>query len=94
MQMLKNIDFKLSGTSCCSLLLNGKHLIIANIGDSRALIISENAMSRQLTIDLTLEEPEERKRIWSQGGKILGKKLIVGDVEYAMTRSLGDHLAH
>ena len=63
LQMLKSSDYKLSGTTCCSLLLNGRHLIIANAGNSRALVVSDNAMSRQLTIDLTIVDLEERKRI-------------------------------
>ena len=35
-------DVRYSGSTCVSLLTYGRHLFIANVGDSRAIIISQN----------------------------------------------------
>lgn len=49
----------------------------------------DNGISRQLSIDHTVEDIEERKRIIQCGGKIKGNKIVLGDHEFGVTRSLG-----
>ena len=53
------------------MLINGRHLILANAGDSRAIIINQFGKHRQLTIDQKLDVAEERQRILASGGKIV-----------------------
>lgn len=52
-------------TAVTAIVIDGKDLYIANIGDSRA-VICENGCANQITVD---HEPDsERKRIEKQGG--------------------------
>lgn len=38
--LINYTDCNLSGSTCCSLLLNGRYLLSANVGDSRAIIVN------------------------------------------------------
>lgn len=58
--MHSTMDCRLSGTTCSGALLNGRHVILANVGDSRAIVVNDMGIGRQLTIDHKPELPEER----------------------------------
>jgi len=100
-------DPQFSGTTCCTLLLNGTKIKSANTGDSRAILVSKDGKGTPLSTDHKPEDPEEAKRIIASGGRIaafkdhygedMGPKrvwLLHEDVPgLAMSRSLGDYKA-
>lgn len=67
-------DSNSSGSTVCSLVLNGKHVYCSNVGDSRAILCSTNDNSHwrvsQLTKDHKPTEKEERARILKCKGKV------------------------
>ena len=93
-----------SGSTAVLTFINNDKIICVNVGDSRAILISENEnkiipLSRDHKPDL----PEEKKRIIMSGGrvdKIFGMgpfRVWFKDAEYpglAMSRSIGDGYAH
>nr|XP_010913809.1 probable protein phosphatase 2C 44 [Elaeis guineensis] len=76
-------------TAVTAIVIDGKDLWIANIGDSRA-VLCERGAANQLTVD---HEPDvERKRIEQQGGFVT---IFPGDVprvngQLAVARAFGD----
>ncbi|XP_038988067.1 probable protein phosphatase 2C 58, partial [Phoenix dactylifera] len=76
-------------TAVTVILINGEKLVVANIGDSRA-VICEEGVARQLSVD---HEPlKERHVIESKGGFVTNE---IGNVprvdgQLAMSRSFGD----
>ena len=71
-----NIDIKLSGTTCNLIIILNSHLICANVGDSRSILIYNedndpeliNCKIFPLSKDQKLEIPEEKNRIIISGG--------------------------
>ncbi len=79
-----DFDIKLSGSSCNIIIQIGDHIICANTGDSRALLIYEDDANKNddenvcsnyqvfpLSFDCKLEIQKEKERIIKQGGIIL-----------------------
>ncbi|XP_062108667.1 probable protein phosphatase 2C 34 [Humulus lupulus] len=68
------IDSYLSGTTALTIVKQGERLIIANVGDSRAVLAttSENGtlVALQLTIDFKPNLPEEAERIIRSKGRV------------------------
>lgn len=52
-------------TAVTAILINGEKLVVANVGDSRA-VISKNGVAKQLSVDH--EPSKERKEIENKGG--------------------------
>ncbi|XP_010272381.1 PREDICTED: probable protein phosphatase 2C 58 [Nelumbo nucifera] len=76
-------------TAVTAILINGKKLVVANIGDSRA-VICKNGVAKQLSVDH--EPSRERKIIERRGGFVTN---IPGDVprvdgQLAVARAFGD----
>ena len=81
---LKNMNFDSleSGTTCCLIIHIGKHIICANTGDSRALVVYDESGDMNnpkninyltavpLSIDYKPELPEEYNRIIMSGGVV------------------------
>ena len=80
---LKNVDFDVfeSGSTCCLIIHIGTHIICANSGDSRALVVFDNPGNNNinnvdywnavpLSLDYKPELPEERNRILMSGGVV------------------------
>jgi len=69
-------DVRYSGSTCVSLMTYGRHLFLANVGDSRAIIIKQDpddpkkCIARQLTRDHKPDDPEETAVIVAAGGRI------------------------
>ena len=69
-------DTRYSGSTCVSLLTYGRHLFIANVGDSRAIIIKQDPMDSNrciasaLTRDHKPDDPDEATVILAAGGRI------------------------
>jgi serine/threonine protein phosphatase PrpC len=101
-------DPSFSGTTCCTLLLNGSKIYSANAGDSRAIVVGKNGRVKQLSRDHKPCDKDEGARIVERGGRIeafkdnitgedMGPKrvwLLKEDVPgLAMSRSIGDFVA-
>ncbi|XP_039217111.1 protein phosphatase 1K, mitochondrial [Crotalus tigris] len=78
-------------TATVALLRDGIELVVASVGDSRALLCRKGKVEK-LTIDHTPERKDEKERIRKCGGFIswnsLGQPHVNGRL--AMTRSIGD----
>ena len=81
--LLKNMEFDVSesGCTCCLIIHIGKHIICANTGDSRAIVVYDQTdnsnpksldylASYPLSIDYKPELPEEISRIILAGGVV------------------------
>ncbi|KAJ4841141.1 hypothetical protein Tsubulata_006434 [Turnera subulata] len=86
----KAVDLGKGGsTAVTAILINGQKLVVANVGDSRA-VISKNGVAKQLSVD---HEPSvERKEIEDRGGFVSN---FPGDVprvdgQLAVARAFGD----
>ena len=87
-------DCKFSGCACLLIFLIGNKLICANIGDGRAILLEKTELL-QLSIEQTLKDPEELKRIINKGGKInkIKNKIILDMKEidnFEISRTIGD----
>ena len=103
----KKFDISLSGTTCVLVIQLNEHLICANIGDSRAILIYDENKIFELSHDSKPNVPEEKKRINLMGGVVEqvedenGEKtgpyrVYIKDKEQpglAMSRSFGDKKA-
>lgn len=78
------IDDILSGTTAISLLIDDDVITVNNVGDSRAIIVSEGAdnrlVAKPLSADQTPYRKDERERIIKCGGRILSMSMIEGFV--------------
>ncbi|KAG8058497.1 hypothetical protein GUJ93_ZPchr0002g23076 [Zizania palustris] len=104
LKLQANIDGSFSGTTAVCAIKQGKDLIIANLGDSRAVLatMSETGYLKavQLTVDHKPSMPQEEARIKSCDGRVFGLKDEPGVMRVwlpgenipglAMARSLGD----
>ncbi|XP_071723166.1 probable protein phosphatase 2C 33 [Rutidosis leptorrhynchoides] len=68
------IDSYNSGTTAVALVKQGQHLVIGNVGDSRAVLGSRDKdgslLATQLTVDLKPNLPKEARRIRSCKGRV------------------------
>jgi len=104
------IDTKFSGSTCVTIILTKNKIISANAGDSRAVMgrhINNKWLSIELSHDQKPNNPGEKERILSHGGRIEAYKdenggdfgpprvwLKYEDVPgLAMSRSFGDEVA-
>ena len=82
-KQLKNMEFDVeeSGCTCCLIIHIGSHIICANTGDSRAILVYDhsNGINKKdlnyldvvpLSIDFKPEIPEETQRIVRAGGEV------------------------
>lgn len=75
-----------AGSTLCLVVHAESHLLVANVGDSRALLVSSRG-TRALSTDHVCTLPEERARIEAAGGWIVGG-LLNGHI--SMSRAIGD----
>ncbi|XP_010264521.1 PREDICTED: probable protein phosphatase 2C 73 isoform X2 [Nelumbo nucifera] len=98
------VDSFCSGSTAVTVLKKGEHLIIANLGDSRAVLCTRNQKNQlvpvQLTVDLKPNLPGEAERIRSYNGRVFAReeepdvyRLWMADEDcpgLAMSRAFGD----
>ena len=91
-----NYECDYSGSTCLLILIIGNNLICTNIGNSRAIILEKTELL-QLSIDQTLNDPEETIRIIKKGGKVkkMKKKIVLDNTDinnknFEISRSVGD----
>jgi len=81
-----------STTIHLQVLNNGKFLLsVANVGDSKAVLIDDNDL-RVLTETHRPTNENEEKRVKAEGGRITGERNKRLNGRLAVTRALGDHL--
>ncbi|CAM6030208.1 unnamed protein product [Sphagnum balticum] len=78
-------------TAVTAILIDGKELLVANVGDSRA-VLSRGGVAEQLSIDHEPGHPTERGKIENRGGFVSN---MPGDVprvdgQLAVARAFGD----
>jgi len=66
---------RLSGSTCVSLLTFGRKIYVANVGDSRAILVRMGKQANQfevaaLTRDHKPSDPLEGQRIMQAGGRV------------------------
>ena len=91
-----NYDCNYSGSTCLLIFIIGNNIVCSNIGNSRAILL-EKIELLQLSLDQTLKDPEELKRILKSGGKIkkIKNKIVlnnIGDDNFEISRSIGDKI--
>jgi serine/threonine protein phosphatase PrpC len=92
--LIKQSFQKLSGTTCCILLITSTTIYCANVGDSRAILLSHSAQSlasTPLSKDHKPDEPFEKKRIIQCKGRVMpicGVKII--RLQWQFCRTLQD----
>jgi serine/threonine protein phosphatase PrpC len=90
-----------NGATCIACLVEGRHVHVACVGDSRAICLGHNndtttATTTTTTTTFVMAEEttvgtlEERERIERGEGTIAGENVFYGPVGVAMTRALGD----
>ncbi|KAK9141953.1 hypothetical protein Syun_011353 [Stephania yunnanensis] len=101
-----NFDCYSSGSTAVTIILQGEDLVIANLGDSRAILgtmsQTDGLVALQLTTDLTPDLPHEAERIKMSSGRVFAleneahiQRVWLPNEEVpglAMTRSFGDFL--
>lgn len=81
-----------SGSTLNIVLEAGDHVYCANLGDSRALFISEDGKIQQLTADHTLTCPAQRDQIEKRGGSVASERgLYRINGRLAVAAALGAH---
>jgi serine/threonine protein phosphatase PrpC len=76
-----------SGSTAATVLLFGRRLFAANVGDSRVVLCRSGGQCVELTSDHKPSRPDEAARVRAAGGFILHKR-VMG--ELAITRAFGD----
>jgi len=78
----RRFDSDLSGTTAISVLLMDGHIFVSNVGDSRAIVVSENAdgnmVAKPLSSDQTPYRADERARVKRYGARVLSMEQIEG----------------
>lgn len=76
-----------SGSTAATVILLGRRLFAANVGDSRVVLCRGGGQCVELTSDHKPSRPDEAARVRAAGGFILHKR-VMG--ELAITRAFGD----
>lgn len=76
-----------SGSTAATVILFGRRLFAANVGDSRVVLCRNGGQCVELTSDHKPNRPDEAARVRAAGGFILNKR-VMG--ELAITRAFGD----
>ncbi|VDM61029.1 unnamed protein product [Angiostrongylus costaricensis] len=77
-----------SGTTACVCLMNKQRIIVANAGDSRA-VLCRGGIAVDLSIDHKPEDDIEKKRIVNAGGYVNEDGRVNGGLN--LSRAFGDH---
>ena len=102
-QTQNNFDVLCSGSTCLILYITSSKIISANLGDSRSILITTDDKIIELSKDQKPENPNEKKRIEQNGGRVsqaygMGPYRVWLKTEnypgLAMSRSIGDKIAH
>jgi len=91
---LKFYDSENTGTTATVVVINGKYLYLANVGDSKCIIATSlsnnknNIEIKKISYDHKCGDEAEAERIKNSGGMIFNNRVFG---QLALTRALGDH---
>ena len=78
------IDDLSSGTTACSVLVRGRQVVVANAGDSRAVMATYNKEGELTAVDLTRDQTtwrkDERERVEAMGACIMSTPQLQGTI--------------
>ena len=79
----RRFDSDLSGTTAISVLLSDRRIFVSNVGDSRAIVVTESAdgahvVAKPLSSDQTPYRADERARVKRFGARVLSMDQIEG----------------
>ncbi|CAM9419992.1 unnamed protein product [Ascophyllum nodosum] len=77
----RNVDDSLSGTTAVAVYVDGRDMWVANVGDSRAVLVQEHEgklMARPLSSDQTPYRKDERERVKASGARVMSMDQIEG----------------
>eukprot|EP01031_Cornospumella_fuschlensis_P035742 gene35742-43354_t len=78
----KRFDDSLSGTTAISILFRGKTMFVSNVGDSRAIVVSQGEdgrlVAKPMSSDQTPYRKDERERVKKFGARVLSMDQIEG----------------
>jgi serine/threonine protein phosphatase PrpC len=77
------------GTTLTAAVLHGRRLTVAQLGDSRLVLVTRRG-SRTLTRDHRVTVAAERRRVLAAGAAIDGTYVVRGEHGLMVTRALGD----
>jgi serine/threonine protein phosphatase PrpC len=78
------------GTTAVAALTLGGRLLVANAGDSRAVLVQRDGSAHALSEDHKPERPDERKRILGLGGTVYFHGVWRVEGVLAVSRAIGD----
>eukprot|EP01028_Stygiella_incarcerata_P008456 TRINITY_DN3681_c0_g1_i1.p1 TRINITY_DN3681_c0_g1~~TRINITY_DN3681_c0_g1_i1.p1 ORF type:complete len:336 (+),score=108.28 TRINITY_DN3681_c0_g1_i1:100-1107(+) len=81
-------DGREGGCTATVVIIRGGKAFVANVGDSRAILVQSEGCQR-LTVDHNPSMPEEKQRVMDAGGMIFGGR-VQGIIN--ITRSIADHM--
>ena len=84
---LKFYDSENTGTTATVVVISGKTLFLANVGDSKCVLVN-NSETKILSYDHKCTDLKEVERIKNSGGMIFNNRVFG---QLALTRALGDH---
>jgi serine/threonine protein phosphatase PrpC len=85
---LKFYDSENTGTTATVVVIHGKNLFLANVGDSSCMFINSNFEVKKISYDHKCTDEKEIERIKYAGGMIFNNRVFG---QLALTRALGDH---
>lgn len=88
-EVSRRLQFQDSGTTAVTFLIRDRHILTANAGDARAIVIRDRE-AHQLTIDHRVINQDELTRILDMGGTIRGSYVVRGGKGLMPTRTIGD----
>jgi len=83
----------MSGSTASMAYVTDKHIITANVGDSRTIMYNEHSGVRQLTFDHKPDQEKEVERITKAGYTMTNDRINTkeGDGSLGVSRSFGDY---
>jgi serine/threonine protein phosphatase PrpC len=90
---LTDTNLRIHGSTACLALVStlpdgGRKLTVANVGDSRCLVIGTDGAVKFTTVDHKPDTESEARRIRAAGGSVSFSRV---DGDLAMSRAIGDH---
>jgi len=85
---LSSFNKELSGCTCTGIMLTPKHIFFYNLGDSRTMLVANDAELRFVTKDHKPTNEEEKQRIEKAGGFVENGRV---NKSLAVSRALGDY---
>ncbi|CAM9550019.1 unnamed protein product, partial [Choristocarpus tenellus] len=76
-----SVDDQLSGTTAVAVFISGRDMWVANVGDSRAIVVQEHEgrlVAKPLSSDQTPYRKDERERVKASGARVMSMDQIEG----------------